>query len=80
MNEWKTIDTAPRNRTLLLGYKNRLGKWRSTRGCWFSKYEIENHWDNDEMPEGWYETPSEGEECFFINPTHWMHLPPPPVE
>lgn len=77
--EWQPIETASKNRTLLLGYKNSLGKWRTTRGCWFTKELLEETLDDcDGMPEGWYETPSEGEECYYIEPTHWMPLPKPP--
>ena len=76
--KWLPIESAPKNSTLWLGYKNSLGNWRSTRGQYFSEEEIASDWEDDEMPEGWYETPAEGEECFHINPTHWMRLPNPP--
>lgn len=80
MSSWQAIETASKQKTLLLGFLNENGKWRTTRGCWFSKEEIEDSWEDDEMPEGWYETPVESEHCHYIKPTHWMPLPAPPVE
>ena len=78
---WQPIETAPRTgRTLLLGYFNEKGNWRTLRGQWFSAEEIEESWEIYDSPEGWYETPVEGEECFFTEPTHWQPLPEPPRE
>lgn len=74
---WQPIETAPVNKTLMLGFKNEQGNWRSTRGCWMDEVEIAS-WEHDESPVGWYETPTEGEECFYIEPTHWMPLPKDP--
>lgn len=75
---WRTIESANKAPTLLLGYRNEHGKWRTTRGCWFTKEQIVDTWEDDEMPEGWYETPVEGETCYPINPTHWQPLPSAP--
>lgn len=75
---WLPIDAAPVNRTVLLGFRNENGNWRSTRGAWMDEVEIAS-WENDDYPVGWYETPVEGEECFYIEPTHWMPLPKEPV-
>ena len=74
---WLPIDAAPVNRTVLLGFRNENGNWRSTRGAWMDEVEIAS-WENDDYPVGWYETPVEGEECFYIEPTHWMPLPKEP--
>lgn len=75
---WRTIDSANKTSTLLLGYWNENGKWRTTRGCWFTKEQIEDTCEEDEMSEGWYEIPVEGETCYPINPTHWQPLPAAP--
>ena len=81
--EWKSIETAPKNgRTLLLGYFNSAGKWRTTRGQWMSQDYIDEYAeDPDFMSPGWYETTIEDDDgkCWPINPTHWMPLPPPPT-
>lgn len=75
---WLPIESANKAPTLLLGYWNENGKWRTTRGCWFTKEQIEDTWEDDEMPEGWYETPVEGDACYLIHPTHWQPLPAAP--
>ena len=84
-NPWKPIETAPRDKWLLLGYFNSLGKWRTVRGNWFSADEIADQWgdfDGDpEDSEGWYETADNAEDIpnvWPINPTHWMPLPAAP--
>lgn len=79
---WQDIASAPKDgRTMLLGYPNKRGKWRTVRGQWFSEAEIAETWE-DEGVEGWYETSEEAEDipnCWSIEPTHWMPLPPSPV-
>ena len=79
MSEWKPIETAPHGKTMLIGFKNQLGKWRTTRGCYFDQEFIDENWECDSS-EGWYETPVEGEECYRVDPSHWMPLPPPPTK
>lgn len=81
---WQPIETAPKaGRTLLLGYPNVLGKWRTVRGEWMSKARIEQNWEEpDEAEAGWYETSVEADDapnCWPITPTHWMPLPAAPV-
>ncbi len=81
---WQPIDSAPKTgRTLLLGYPNRIGNWRTVRGQWFSKELIEQDWEyGNENDEGWYETSVESDDipnAWPINPTHWMPLPAPPA-
>lgn len=83
--EWKTIDSAPKDgKTIILGYLNSHGKWRTMRGQWFTKECIDDNWeDGDLFDAGWYETSVEADEapsCWPTNPTHWMPLPPPPTE
>lgn len=79
---WLPISEAPKDgRTLLLGYFNSHGKWRTTRGEWLSEEFIEQYAeDPDMMKPGWHETTVEDDEgkCWLINPTHYMPLPPPP--
>ena len=78
---WMPIETAPKDgRSMLLGYPNRAGKWRTVRGQWFSDAEIAETWE-EEGAEGWYETSVECEDlpnCWSIEPTHWMPLPATP--
>lgn len=85
MNEWQPIATAPKNGiTLLLGYFNQNGKWRTLRGQWYSKDAIEDDFeDSDNAEPGWYETSVEADDipnCWPTNPTHWMKLPTPPAQ
>ena len=80
---WMPIETAPKNdRTLLLGRFNSHGKWRTMRGQWMSENYIAEHWeDPDGVEPGWFETavePDDPPNCWPINPTHWMPLPPSP--
>lgn len=83
--DWQPIETAPKaGRTILLGYRNSHGNWRTMRGQWFSQERIDETWDEPEDSdglEGWYETSVEADDipnCWPTNPTHWMPLPPPP--
>jgi hypothetical protein len=82
-NEWKPIDSAPQTgRTLLLGYANSRGNWRTVRGQWMSSEYIGEFCEEPEDVEaGWFETSAEadeGQNCWPINPTHWMPLPAAP--
>ena len=92
MSEWQPIETAPKGRKLILGYRNCCGNWRTIVGKYVLPGTLEiteeaidrlNLDDGDAgtyAPEGWYETPDNAE---FIDrtdsePTHWMPIPPPP--
>jgi hypothetical protein len=82
---WQPIETAPKTgRTLLLGYPNSLGNWRTVRGEWLSQDYIEQNWEEpDEAEAGWYETSVEADDvpsCWPITPTHWQPLPKPPAD
>ena len=82
---WQPIETAPRDgRTLLLGYFNSRGKWRTMRGQWMSEDYIAEHWeDPDDVEPGWFETSVEADDvpnCWRTEPTHWMPLPAAPQE
>ncbi|HEX7909945.1 MAG TPA: hypothetical protein VF534_17895 [Paraburkholderia sp.] len=81
---WQPIETAPKTgRTLLLGYSNVLGNWRTVRGQWISEAYIEQNWEEpDDAEAGWYETSVEADDvpnCWPISPTHWMPLPRAPI-
>lgn len=81
---WQPIETAPKDgRTLLLGYPNACGKWRTVRGQWMSQNYINEYWeDPDNVEPGWFETPDNAEEppnCWGIDPTHWMPMPAAPT-
>lgn len=81
---WQPIATAPQTgRTLLLGYFNVLGNWRTLRGQWFSDAVIQYEWTNSGVHEaGWFETSVECDDedngCWSTDPTHWMPLPEAP--
>jgi hypothetical protein len=79
---WQTMESAPKNgKTVLLGLRNRLGNWRTLRGCWLSQTDIDDNFEEPDLFEpGWYETAEETEECWPVSPTRWRVLPPPPKE
>lgn len=77
---WQPIETAPQDgRTVLLGYANSHGRWRTLRGQWMSQEFIDENWEEPENGEpGWYETSVENDDvpnCWRTRPTHWMPLP-----
>lgn len=81
--DWLPIESAPQTgRTLLLGYWNSLGKWRTVRGQWMSLDHIAENWEEpDDAEAGWFETAVEADDvpnCWRIEPTHWMPLPAAP--
>jgi hypothetical protein len=80
--EWQPIETAPRDKQLLLGFRNSMGNWRTVKGRYYTQETIEMDWEEgDSCPEGWYETSTISDDipnCWFFDPTHWMPLPQPP--
>ena len=82
--EWQPIETAPKDgRVLLLGYFNSHGKWRSLRGEWVSREDIDENWEDPETgTPGWYENSVENDDIpnlWYTTPAYWMPLPEPPV-
>lgn len=84
---WQPIETAPKGCNVLVGYWNRLGKWRTVKACYYPPQTLELHEDHDldedsdgYAPEGWYEETETHEvtlplEC---DPARWMPLPAAP--
>lgn len=82
---WQPIETAPKDgETLLLGYRNKHGHWRTVRGQWMSEDYIQEYWEEpDNGSPGWFEDSVEADDvpnCWPIEPTHWMPLPAAPKE
>lgn len=77
---WQPIETAPKNRLLLVGFFNAVGKWRSMHAQY--RDDLPQHddaGDDDEPAEaGWYEGSLEAEMLFPVRPTHWQLLPAAP--
>jgi hypothetical protein len=73
MMEWSLIETAPRDGTWILGWADYWGmswpvRWRYNdriNECYFTGSE---EWDD-------YTCPEEN----YLNPTHWMPMPEPPL-
>ena len=84
--EWQPIETAPKDgRTLLLGYFNSHGNWRTVRGEWLSQDHIDEYFEEgcEDAEPGWFETSVECDappNCWPTTPTHWMPLPAPPTD
>jgi hypothetical protein len=81
---WRPINTAPQDgRSMLLGHLNPAGNWRTLRGRWFSKEQIEQEWeDADDFEAGWFEESVEADDVPNVwptQPTHWQPLPSAPV-
>lgn len=85
MSDWQPIKTAPRCRKLLLGYRNRLGNWRTALGMYYPPKTLEwgEDYDGDDeyAPEGWYEATEESDEILTLSGPllFWMSLPAPPA-
>ena len=82
---WMPIESAPKTgRTLLLGYWNSHGKWRTVRGQWMSAEYIGQEWEEpDEVEAGWFETAVEADDvpnCWPVSPSHWQPMPEPPCQ
>jgi len=62
---WQPIETAPKDKELLLRVGIALGEPLVKQGCWF-------HIDGEEK--GWIDT-----DGWVVNATHWMPLPAAPA-
>lgn len=82
--EWRPIESAPKGRKLIVGYFNKLGKWRTVMGRYYLPKTLINENDNLDLnedddgyaPEGWYEE-SESQSSILPTdepPTHWKPL------
>lgn len=83
MDGWRTIETAPKGKKVVAGYRNRLGNWRSIMARYYLPNSLDNHdidSEDEYAPEGWYEE-SETHETILPTehqPTHWRPLPVAP--
>jgi hypothetical protein len=87
MSKWQPIETAPKDKKIIGGYWNELGKWRSIMARYYSPGTLEagescNEIDEDRYaPEGWYEESETQDEIFRCEtPTHWQPCPAEPHE
>lgn len=73
MSEWKTIESVPRDETVVLLYCPESWDTKGVRVGW---------WHNAEnaLEDGWYENEwaSHMLTDLYGKPTHWMPLPEPP--
>lgn len=89
---WQPIDTAPKNRKVIVHYVNPLGNSRIVMACCYGEKCLEAHPDYDDdgiydeasgvsyAPAGWYEDHESDDPLRMLDatPTHWMPLPRPP--
>jgi ribA/ribD-fused uncharacterized protein len=74
---WMPIESAPKNRKVLVAYRNSLGKWRRVMACHYTESEIAE-WENDDSTPGWYEECESQEVILPVEgtPELWHELPP----
>lgn len=78
---WQPIETAPKNRKLIVGYFNPLGKWRTILATYFTEGTLESDTDDSGFaPEGWYEATEAYEYLMPVEhePERWMFPPDSP--
>lgn len=72
---WQPIETAPRD-TIILGYGETAGEMS---GRYHEKHIFPIIFSGDSDYEGFaWSIPSTDYAAMWMNPTHWMHQPPPP--
>lgn len=83
---WRPIADAPRDRTVLVGYWNSHGKWRTLRASYYAKGELplsDDYPDDGDgfAPEGWYEEAYTHETIMPLeqDPVMFHPLPAPPA-
>lgn len=74
MSEWQPIETAPKDKTLLL-YGRQVGGSKDDLAGWDGNIVASGYWDG--IDGSWCVTGSTWRGP-FIGPTHWMPLPEPP--
>lgn len=89
LGPWNPIETAPWSKKLIVGYRNKLGNWRTVMACHYMPLTLrmgeDVDFDDDEesayAPPGWYEEVESHETIVRTDevPTHWMHLPGEPI-
>lgn len=92
-DQWQPIETAPKQRKVIVHYLNPLGKSRCVMACYYGEKSLEMHDDYEDVglfdeesgtlfaDAGWYEEHDSDNPIFPLGgvPTHWMPLPPPPA-
>lgn len=79
-SQWLPIETAPKERKLIVGLRTSLGMWRTALATYYGPESLFSEEEDEYVPEGWYEYVYSVEEQPRLagQPTHWMPLPPPP--
>jgi hypothetical protein len=74
MSDWKPIETAPKDGTMVMLAWRHNGKWVSTPGEWCPT------WYGDPKGACWLGANLDEEYGVPLQPTRWTHLPEPPPE
>jgi len=92
---WQTIDTAPKDGTPILIFDPTAGEHFGPRmhhmpegalksgECSYALTDPRLQWFDDRRWAIGYWSPSGrwgNRNSHYVNPTHWMHLPPPPLD
>ena len=94
VNQWQPIETAPKQRKVIVHYRNPLGRHRCVMACYYGEKSLEMHDDYDDVgtfdeesgtlfaDAGWYEEHDSDDPILPLGgvPTHWMPLPEPPID
>lgn len=78
---WQDIARAPKQKKIIVAYKNSSGKWRRTLALYFPMETLESeHNESGWADDGWYESSEEHEELLPLEyePELWADLPPLP--
>lgn len=70
MTEWQSIESAPKNGSLVLAWREAWEEPRFVR--WSYNYRTKTAFWNDDIEQDHYENETEP-------PTHWIKLPPVPT-
>ena len=90
---WQPIETAPKQRKIIVHYLNEAEKHRTVMACYYGEKSLEMHDDYDDVgtwdeesgtlfaDAGWYEEHDSDNPILPLGgvPTHWMQLPEPPA-